>query len=135
MNTTISIIFVILSIAGLILSTYVHKKKAKKEKLICILGKNCDKVVNSKYGKTFGLDNDIMGIIYFIALLISSAAFIIYPSLLTENIEFLRIIIVGISVLFSIYLTAIQLFVLKDLCEYCMGANIINVIIFILLFL
>ena len=134
MGMVISIIIVLLSIVGLIISTYIYRKKVKKEKLVCLIGKNCDKVVKSKYGKAFAIDNDALGIIYFALLLISSTAFIIYPSLLTDAIIYLRMVFVGLTVLFSIYLTVIQIFVLKELCEYCMGVNLTNAVIFILFF-
>ena len=130
----ISITLVLLSLVGLILSTYIYRKKSRKEKLVCIIGKDCDKVINSKYGKTFGFNNHVLGLIYFVLLLVSSTVFIIYPSLLTDHVINLRLIFIGLSALFSVYLTIIQIFVLKELCEYCMGANLINVVFFILLF-
>ena len=134
MSSITSTALIILSLFGLILSAYIHIKTTKKEKLVCAIGNDCNKVINSKYGKTFILSNDVIGILYYLLILISTIIFLIFPEYLTGLIILVRLIIVGGAALFSVYLTFVQIFILKELCEYCLGANFINVLLFIFLF-
>lgn len=132
--TTTSNILIILSLVGLLLSSYIYYKKTRKEKLVCLIGKDCDKVIRSKYANSLLMPNDVIGIIYYAIILISTLIFIQYPLLLISSVILIRAIMVAVAAIFSIYLTLIQLFILKELCEYCLVANLINVLIFIALF-
>ena len=134
MSSITSTALVILSIIGLILSSYIYYKRTRKQKLVCVIGDDCNKVIKSKYGRSLIVPNDVIGIIYYIVILISSLIFLIYPEFLTNFVILGRIFIVGIAALFSLYLSFVQIFVLKELCEYCLGANFINILIFIFLF-
>ena len=134
MSSISSIALIIISLIGLLLSSYIYYKRTRKQKLVCVIGNDCDKVIKSKYGRTFILPNDVVGIIYYVIILISSIIFLLFPHLLTSVIVIGRIFLFGVAASFSVYLAFVQIFILKELCEYCMGANLINVIIFILLF-
>ena len=125
-------LLIILSTAGLILSIYINQKKNKKQKLVCVIGQDCDKVIRSKYGKTFGIENTLLGILYFLfilaAALLNWAASIILPLYITFTAS-------AGSAAFSAYLTGVQLFVLKEWCEYCLAASGISIAIFLLVLL
>ena len=121
-----------LSVLGLIIAFYIWHKKKNKEKLFCVFGKNCDKVIKSKYAKTFGIDNTIIGMLYYIFVMIISIVALLFPVISTFSLFAIGfILIVGIAVLFSLYLTCVQLFVLRELCEYCLGSTAIVIAIFV----
>ena len=126
---------IILSLIGLLLSVYIYYKRSRKEKLVCLIGKDCNKVIQSKYAKSLFVPNDVVGIIYYTAILISTIIFLVYPSFLISFVVLIRAFIITVAALFSIYLTYVQVFVLKEFCDYCIAANIINVLIFLFLFL
>ena len=56
---------VILSLVGFVVSFYIYYTKTYNKKLHCIFGENCDAVVKSRYGKTFGIENTVPGMIYY----------------------------------------------------------------------
>ena len=59
------IYLVILSLIGFAVSFYIYYTKKYDKKLHCILGEDCDAVVKSKYGKTFGMENTLPGMLYY----------------------------------------------------------------------
>lgn len=123
-----------LSLSGFFLSLYIFFKRKYKEKLKCVIGKECNRVLYSKFSSQFGVSNEIMGIIYYSLIFISSLLFLTYPNILNYFLTLSRTIVVGVAMLFSIYLSTIQIFILREYCEYCLAANLINVFIFISIF-
>jgi len=126
----------ILVLAGLALlvSCYISYKKNKKEKIVCYIGQDCNKVLNSKYNKMFlGIPNEIVGLFYFGLMFLISLAFIIWPQFAGSQLILARQVIAGISALASLGFTFIQLSVLKEFCEHCTVVNIINILIFVFL--
>lgn len=122
----------ILAIIGIVLAYYVWSKKSRKEKLVCIIGKDCSKVVESKYGKTLGIDNTLLGMIYYVFVIIASLVAILDSAALTFNLFTTGFLVIsGAAALFSLYLAFVQLFILKELCEYCLGSTLIAILIFI----
>jgi uncharacterized membrane protein len=134
MATTLSLL--ILSLLGLGVSLYLLSKKLKNEKIVCFLGQDCDTVVKSKYGKTFGIPNEVPGILFYL---------IVFGGVLLLNLE--KETILGLNLvsllrataifasLASLYLLWAQAFKLRMWCEYCIASLLINGFILILVFL
>ena len=122
----------VLVVVGFFVTVYIFYKNRKQENLVCIIGKKCDVVVNSSYNKTFGIKNYILGIFYYLFLGILVLIFLYFQkTILGINIELIILIISGFALLFSVYLTYIQFFVLKAICDYCLISALINLLIFI----
>ena len=78
----------LLAFIGIYLSFFIFRKKYKKEKLVCYLGEDCNKVIYSKYSRLlFNIPNEILGILYYSLVFITTLFFIINPELLTISIE------------------------------------------------
>lgn len=106
--------------------------------MTCPFDGRCEDVVLSPYGTTFGVKNEISGILYYITLL---AALLVYhffvPAFLQKFEAIARYGIFGITifaVLFSTYLLYIQFGILKKRCSWCIFASLINYAIFALEF-
>lgn len=127
-------LLILLSIAGLLISFHiwntVHKQK---KKLVCVIGDGgCDKVVKSQYGHLFGIDNTIMGMGFYSFILALALLYIFYPSLFAISyVAIFEKSTTGIAAAMSLVLTFIQFKVLKQFCEYCTVANLLNVAIFL----
>lgn len=109
----------ILALAGFAVSFNINRKKSNKEKLVCLIGEDCDKVVHSRYATTFGVDNQIFGMIYYFSIAVFAATLIgglVWPSLI---ILLFKLATIG-AALFSIYLISVQAFILKEWCEWCL---------------
>ncbi len=123
------IILIILSFIGFAVTFYIFYSKKYNKPMYCPIGKDCDAVVKSKYGETFGVENTIPGMLYYVIIFA-------YGLALNRNVFIPNIVyylIVGISfgsLLFSAYLTAVQAFVLKKWCEYCIISTLASLLIF-----
>ncbi|MEK6897895.1 MAG: vitamin K epoxide reductase family protein [Nanoarchaeota archaeon] len=129
------ILLIIFSLFGFFLSFYIWNKSIrKKERLVCIVGKNCENVIQSKYGKTFGVDNTILGMIYSLVIFLIALSQFLFPQLPAVSYFILgKIIFSGCAALFSVYLIFIQLYVIKELCEYCLASAITSLMIFLVI--
>ena len=122
------------SAVGFLVSAYIFYSKKFNKPLFCPIGENCDAVVKSKYGKTFGIENTIPGMLYYVLIFIYGISMLLNRNLFKGNIIYYVVVIAGLgSVLFSIYLTAVQAFVLKKWCEYCIVSSIASLLILIVL--
>ena len=127
---------IILAVIGFAVSFYIYYTKKYDKKLHCILGEDCDAVVKSKYGKTFGIENTIPGVLYYVIIFAYGLAILINRNVFKQDIIYYFVVIASIaSVLFSIYLTAVQAFVLRKWCEYCIVSSIASLLILLVLVL
>ena len=127
----------ILSALGFLISYYVwYKHNFKKEKLVCMIGHDCAKVIDSNYGKVFGISPSVMGIFYFGFIFIVSLMYFFFLEFFTLNYVMLgKIIITGSAALFSLYSIFLQFFILKELCEYCLSLSVLGIALFLVIVL
>ena len=124
----------IFSSIGFCVSFYLYYFKTRNQKVICIIGESCDYVVTSKWGKTFGVENTIPGMIYYLMIFFYGAALLINQNIFKLNIVYYSIVSISVmTVLFSAYLVIVQAFVLKKWCEYCLVSSACSVIILLVL--
>ena len=123
---------VFLGVVGFFISYYIYNKVRNGEKLVCVIGKKCDVVIGSKYNTMFGFKNEIFGMIYYSLVVILSLVFIFGTEILLGfSLSSILILMAVAGVLFSIYLTYIQFFVLKATCDYCLLSALVNVLILV----
>lgn len=115
----------ILAILGLAITIYLVYTRTQKKALACN-NDQCHAVLDSKYNKIFGINNDILGVLYYLVIIIE---YFLLTALMTNMIIYFQII-TSIALLGSIYLLYIQAFVLRKYCIYCIGTAIINFGIF-----
>jgi len=127
----LSITIVITSIIGFGISAYIRYKRIKQEPLVCFIRGDCNKVVNSRYAVTFGIPNEITGMLYYG---LTALSFTIFPFMLAPSHLFSVgfPVIAGIATAFSFYLVILQLTVLKQWCEWCITSGVLSAIIFLL---
>lgn len=128
------VLLILLPVFGFAVSFYIwNRVHRKKKKLVCIIGKGtCENVVKSKYASMFGIDNTILGMAYYFLIFFGAILLFAYPQFLSFDSVFLaEKFITGGAALVSLILISIQLFVLKQTCEYCMVANATNIAIFL----
>lgn len=118
---------IVLSILGIFISGHLIKKRVKKQPLVCPINGNCEKVVSSKWNNIFFIKNDLLGLIYYIIILMLA----IYLFFISINLLFITKIISGLALLFSLFLLIIQAKVIKKFCFYCLISAIITLFIFI----
>src|SRR3989344_4608754 len=113
-------IIIFLAFIGFLIATYIrHHKKNVKEALICPLKANCDTVIHSDYSRFLGIPLEVLGMIYYGLLALSYGLLIVFPSFGIPLIVSGLMVASICAFLFSIYLTIVQAFVIKNWCTWC----------------
>ncbi len=97
--------------------------------MVCLFGQNCEEVLSSKWGRTLGIKNEVMGMFFYISIIALSLWQIMgsdFPKT-NELIFFLSLV----AALGSTYLIIIQFTIIKNYCSWCIFAVIINYLIFL----
>ena len=124
----------VLSAIGFAVSFYIYYTKRYSKPMHCLIGENCDAVVKSRYGKTFGIENTIPGMAYYVFIFLYGIFILLNQNIFKADIVYYFIVGASIgSVIFSAYLTAVQAFVLRKWCEYCIVSSIASLMILIAL--
>lgn len=121
----LSIILITIAGGGFFLARYIFIKKRKKEKIVCLLDSKCDEVVHSQYSAFLGVPIEVFGMIYFALIgLFFILAFLIAGLDSIYLALFILMVTFGAFV-FSIYLSTIQLFIIKQYCSWCFISTIL----------
>lgn len=125
-------IFVITSVIGIVNGLYLTLLKLTNNKNLCIQGLgDCWSVNTSKYSQILGIPVALLGTLAFLSILLIFV--------LEEKIGFLRdyskYLLFGLSlvgVLFSAYLTYIELAVIQAICPFCVLSALAMAVLFAL---
>ena len=130
------IYLILLSLIGFSVSAYLYYTKTYDKKIYCIVGQDCDAVVKSKYGQTFGIENTLFGILYYVMIFVYAILLFLNRNIFKGSIIYYFVVSASIgSVLFSMYLVGVQALVLKKWCDYCIISTIVSVLILLMLIL
>jgi uncharacterized membrane protein len=131
-----SINLIVFSKIGFAISFYIYYSKINDKELFCMNKKDCDYVVKSKYGKTFGVDNTIYGMLYYSGMFLMGILIFLNHNIFKQLAVYYSIVGVSlVTVFFSLRLIYIQAFILKKWCYYCIASAIISILILITLVL
>ncbi len=125
----------IIGLGGFVIASYIAGCKRKKKPLICPLRTSCDFVTTSDYSKFLGIHIEYIGMVYYGLVTLVHLAIFFFPAFATLQILLLGLIASSCAFLFSLYLTAIQAFVLKQWCTWCITSACLCAIIFALTYL
>lgn len=130
-----AIIF-ILSVCGFFIAKYIRKHKKQNTPLVCPIRFDCHTVVHSDYAKFLGIPVEILGMFYYAFIAGIYFIFVFFPQIFFAiNYDILSTILLSISLaafLFSAYLIAVQIFILKKGCSWCIVSAFVCLIIFVL---
>ena len=119
-------------LAGFFLSYVIFKKKKTKEPLICPLKFHCDTVVHSTYSKLFGVPLENLGMLYYGFIFISYMFFLYFPEQAFRPFVLGTTLATGFAFFFSLYLTGVQAFALRQWCTWCLMSAGLCITIFLL---
>lgn len=110
-------------------ATYLTAVHYKGAELGCTTWGSCNAVTTSKYAVIFGIPMALLGAFYYLGILILALIHID-----TRRILPLKLISLGTAFgfIFSIFLVYLQLFVIHEICIYCMFSAGTSTILFIL---
>jgi uncharacterized membrane protein len=121
----------LLSLAGLFVSAYLYLYKIGKiGTLACGTG-GCETVQLSSWSRFAGLEVSLIGLLGYAGLLAISLA-ALQPALTERRQPATALaILAGLGVVFSAYLTYLELFIIHAICRWCVGSAAIIIGIFI----
>jgi len=122
------ITFFILAFCGLGISWYLVYKHflSTKKPMVCPITHDCSKVTESRWNSIFfGIRNDVLGLGFYVALIVFNAAVYVYPEYTATVFSFNVLAEIG-AALFSLFLVGIQMFVLKEYCFWCLSLSVVN---------
>lgn len=124
-----SLIIIVLSVLGLAISAYLtFLYLNNKNVAFCVTGSDCDVVRESIYAKFLGIPVSVVGIVGYSGIILFSLIS------LTKKSKWLLLYILSLGgFAFSVYLTYLELFVIKAICSFCVISAILITAIFILL--
>jgi uncharacterized membrane protein len=127
---TFEVTFIVLAILGIADAGYLVWQHARHKSLVCPLDHDCSVVTESKYAKIFGFRNEILGLIFYTTALVGIFVAIGVPAL-ASLIKTLLVFGTLFGFLFSIFLTYVSFFKIRDYCFYCLISFGINTLLFL----
>jgi uncharacterized membrane protein len=119
----------VLSLLGLFISAYLYLYKIGRVGMLACGAGECETVQQSAWSRFAGLEVALIGFAGYAALLAVSLAGL-QPSLATRRWPAtLLSVLAGLGVLFTLYLTYLELFVIHAICRWCVGSAVIIVAI------
>ena len=126
-------ISILVALVGFITALYLFYMEVTKD-FACLINAgifDCKAVNQSVYAKILGIPVSLLGIMFYLAVIIVS-----FLAIFTKNKYWLSFFLPAAGVigfLFSIYLTVIEAFVLVQFCEFCLVSAICSLALFILI--
>ncbi len=118
MLESLSIAFI--ALAGFLLAMFLLKKKRSHvEQFICPFRGNCAQVIHSEFSKFLGVPVEFIGVTYYASIVLGHGLILLFPQTFIWLKPYL-LLASSMAFLFSLYLTFIQLVVLKKICTWCL---------------
>lgn len=117
------IIILTLAAIGIIETIYLIHKRVAHQVPICPIGTGCATVLESKYNKLFGVNNDVLGLLFYIIISFITVFLMIGIGPMAILGMLVKIIIGG-GVIASLGLIFIQWQIVKAWCFWCIMSAI-----------
>ncbi|TSC56426.1 MAG: vitamin K epoxide reductase [Parcubacteria group bacterium Greene0416_79] len=124
------ILLIACAFGGLALAAFIHFRKRLHTPIVCPVGHSCDPVVRSDYSRFMDIPVEILGVIYYTVTAIAYAALLAMPELQTGMLGAALLGLSAAALLFSLYLTAVQGFILREWCTWCLISAALCAVIF-----
>ncbi|MGH7534437.1 MAG: vitamin K epoxide reductase family protein [Gemmatimonadales bacterium] len=122
----------LLSLVGLFVSAYLYLYKIGRiGSLACGTG-GCETVQASAWSRFAGVEVALIGVLGYATLLVVSLTALRPGRNDQRGPMTLLTVLAGLGVLFTAYLTYIELFVIRAICRWCVGSAVIIVAVFLL---
>ena len=131
METFLNLFLITAALGGFALAFFIFISKRKAKPIACPMDGHCDDVVRSEFSKFFGIPVEILGMLYYAGAAAAYSVFYFYSGLAVPFAMFGMFGLTSFSFLFSLYLTFIQAFNLKQWCVWCLASAGLSSFIFL----
>jgi len=122
---------IIVAILGGLDAAYLFILELTSAQAMCLGSGDCFTVNSSRYSEVNGIPVSLLGLLAYLAI-IGIHALETRSRLLKQNGNLLVFGLSLVGVLFSAYLTYVELYVIHALCPFCVASAILIIVIFIL---
>ena len=120
METFLNLFLIVTALGGFSLAVFIFTSKRKSKPIACPMDGHCDAVVRSEFSKFFGIPVEILGMLYYSTIVLAYSIFYFRSDLAIPIVAFSMFGLTSFSFLFSLYLTFVQAFSLKQWCVWCL---------------
>jgi uncharacterized membrane protein len=113
----IHIFILILALVGIGETLYLNYERKRKRPPVCVIGDACKEVWESKYSKTFGVSNEILGIVFYTTVAFIEGVLLLGDTSAQMILGEQGLIIIG--TLMSCYFIFLQWQIIKRWCFWC----------------
>jgi len=131
LETFLNLFLIAAALGGFALSFFIFISKRKAKPIACPMDGHCDDVVRSEFSKFFGVPVEILGMLYYAAAAAAYSVFYFYSGLAVPLAVLGMFGLSSFSFLFSLYLTFIQAFNLRQWCVWCLASAGLSSFIFL----
>jgi uncharacterized membrane protein len=125
-------VFPVLSVAGLIVAVYLAYVEVAHVSAVCGPVGDCNTVQQSDYARLFGVPIGVLGVAGYILILLAWAVSRFGGGRLADYAALSLLVMTGGGVLFSVYLTFLEPFVIGATCAWCITSAVIMTLLFLL---
>lgn len=130
MNALINRVIFVFSLIGLAVTSYLAYEYNLGGSINCPLtGTGCDLVRKSQYSSLLGISLPYFGMLFYLVVALMSVWLTDVRNKLVNSI---RLLGVFSGVLFGVYLTFLEAFVIKAYCVWCLTSFAVSIIILVL---
>jgi uncharacterized membrane protein len=131
-NKFLSIVCLLLSFLGFLDSTYLTIIHYKNIAAPCSITHGCETVLTSQYATIGPIPIALIGSLFYVTVMILLGLKIINSQLYAlRPLPYALPILISASLLVSMVLLYLQAFVLHAFCQFCLGVEAINILLFI----
>lgn len=124
-------VIALLALFGVLVATYLALYKAGAiAELACSVG-SCETVQLSRWATLLGLPVAAWGVVFYLVLLGVSLGGLQGPWAESRHVSLALVALTGWGVLFSAWLTYLELFVIKAICQWCVVSAVLVTITFV----
>lgn len=122
----------LVALAGVFVSAYLTLfKLGHIGSLVCAVG-SCETVQSSRWSMLLGLPVAAWGVMFYVVVLAVALAGLGARLADSRRVSQLLVLITGTGVLFSVWLTYLELFVIDAICMWCVVSAVLTVVLFVL---
>lgn len=123
----------VLSLVGLFIAGYLllHRLGLVGQ-LFCGVGGACETVQSSKWATQLGVPVPVFGVAGYLVLFALALVGMQPPLAGDRRVSLVLLLLSGLAVAYTAYLTYLEAFVIHAWCRYCLGSAIVIVLIFLL---
>ncbi|MFZ2303809.1 MAG: vitamin K epoxide reductase family protein [Minisyncoccia bacterium] len=119
----VHLIIFVLALVGVAESLYLNHERRRKRHPVCVIGHDCGKVWDSPRSKTFGVSNEIFGIIFYATVAVVEWS--IFSGSASQSMIIGEYIILTGGTVMSAYFIYLQWRIIRAWCFWCTFSAII----------